>query len=79
MKLTERKARKRPGLKPVYRLSELADLLGQSKKATRRLLARHGVTITHGGAGTPSMVTLLALQEAMPELWQSILIVRAMG
>lgn len=70
---------RRPGLKPVYRVSELALLLGMSRKATRRFLAAHGVAVVDMGPRRPAMVTLLALQEAMPELWQSMAVVRAMG
>lgn len=79
MKLTQRKRlaelAKQP-MRPVYRVSELALLVGISTKAMARLLRRHGVEVVPGLNGQPAMVYLVALREGMAELYTSMVLAR---
>lgn len=77
MKLSEKK-RTRFTIKPLYRVSELANTLGMSKWAMARLLRRNGVDITLGGRGQPAMVTLIAIRVGIPDVWESILLAAAL-
>lgn len=77
MKVTEKK-RPRFEVKPIYRVSELAAIAGMSKWAMSRLLRRHGVDVTLGGRGQPAMVTLMAIRVGLPDVWESILLAKAL-
>jgi hypothetical protein len=80
MKLTQRKRlaelAKQP-MRPVYRVSELALLVGVSTFAMRTLLKRHGVEIVKGNPRQPDLVYLVALREGMAELYTSMLLAKA--
>ena len=82
MKMTQRKRlaelAKQP-MRPVYRVSELALLVGISTKAMARLLRRHGVEVVPGLNGQPTMVYLVALREGMAELYTSMVLARGVG
>lgn len=65
-------------VKPIYRVSELAKLTGMSTRAMARLLRSKGITLTSLN-GAPSMVTLVELQRAMPDLFmESIMLARGL-
>ncbi len=65
-------------LKTIYRVSELAALAGVSRRAMLSLLAGHGITPLRQGRGKPKYVTISELRSAMPELWESMLLARAL-
>ena len=77
VKLTEKK-RTRFEVRPIYRVSELATMVGMSKWAMMRMLRRHQVDITMGGKGQPAMVTLIAIRVGLPDVWESILLAKAL-
>jgi hypothetical protein len=76
VKLTERKRAWQA--KPVYRVTELARMAGVSRWTMLRHLRRKGVPIDTG-RGSVAMVTLVALRLAYPELWESMLLARALN
>lgn len=77
MKLSERK-RQRFEVKPIYRVTELATMVGMSRFQMTRLLRRHGVEVTPGARGIPAMVTLMAIRVGLPDVWESILLAKAL-
>jgi hypothetical protein len=82
MKLTQRKrlaALAQQPMRPVYRVSELALLVGISTKAMARLLRRHGVEVVRGLKGQPELVYLVALREGMAELYTSMVLARSVS
>lgn len=76
MKLSERK--RTFVTKPIYRVTELARMVGVTRWTMLRHLKRKGVVIEMG-RGTVAMVTLVALRTAYPELWESMLLARALN
>lgn len=82
MKLTQRKrlaALAQQPMRPIYRVSELALMLGMSTFAMRTLLRRHGVEVVKGGNGQPDFVYLVALREGMAELFSSMVLARSVS
>ena len=76
MKLSEKK-RGQPGIKPVYRVEELARMVGLSRFAVLRLLKRYEVPTIRSGRTV--LVPLVAFRVAFPDLWESVLWARSMG
>lgn len=60
----------------LYTIIELAKLAGISPKRMRRLLDEHGCRYTMSGAYR--YVSLVALREAIPDVWDSVLLVLSM-
>ncbi len=78
MKLSERKRVFR--LQPIYKVGELALMLGVSKRVLLRTFQARGVAVRAaeypGGACT---VTLVAIREGLAEEWESLLMVRSLS
>lgn len=65
-------------VKPIYRVAELALMVGIPRRVLLRTLKRHGVELEGGGV-TPCTVTLVALKRGYPDLWASIELARLLG
>ena len=76
MRVTQRK--RRFEVRPVYRVTELASMVGMSAWRVRHMLGRQGVVVTWGSRGEAATVTLVAIRQAFPELWESMLLARAL-
>ncbi len=76
MLISQRK--RTPGVKPLYRVTELARMVGVSRWTMLRHLRGKGVVV-ETGRGAVATVTLVALREAYPELWESMLLARALN
>jgi hypothetical protein len=77
MKLTEKKRVFR--LQPIYRVGELAMMLGLSKRILLRKLQARGVAVQPADyPGGACMVTLVAIRTGLAEEWESMMLVRAL-
>ncbi len=78
MLLTQRKALRRAlhTVKPLYRVTELAAMCGISERRMYRLLRKKGVVMDEVQRRSAGVVTLVALREAFPELWESMMLAR---
>ena len=61
-----------PTLKAIYRVGELAKLMGVSRKATRTTLTAAGVQVQCSGERHAAFIYLVDLQQ-VPRFWDSLL------
>ena len=61
----------------LYTIPELATLIGLPRGRMRRLLDHHGCRYTESGKGT-YYVSIAALRECLPDVWDSALLVLSM-
>jgi hypothetical protein len=64
-------------IKPVYTMSQLAQLIGQSRRSTERLMLANGVRILR--MHHLRLVDLASLRDALPSLWESIVLARSLS
>lgn len=60
----------------LYTVQELSRLVGITRKRMRRLLDDHGCRYTMSGAYR--YVSLVALRDCLPDVWDSVLLMLAM-
>ena len=59
-------------MKPMYRMSELGELLEMSADSARRLVRDAGIATQ--GIGTTEFVPISELKSKLPKLWASLVI-----